>query len=159
MIDIARTGARPGIVAVESALYHGCVTRTELEEVLERQRRWDGVITARRVVELAGAQSESPLESLARLFLADHRLPLPDQQVLIDTYLGRFRVDGLWDARRVVLEVDGLLKYRADADALTAEKLRQEAIERAGYKVVRVTWSDLHDDPLATVARIRAALR
>jgi hypothetical protein len=159
VIDIARQGARRGIVAVESALHNECVTRVELAEVLERQRRWDGVITARRVFDLAGAESESPLESLVRLFLDDHGLPLPEQQVLVETYLGIFRVDGLWRDKRVVLEVDGLTKYRGDGDALVEEKLRQEAVERAGYTVVRATWADVHDLPAMTVARVRAALR
>lgn len=159
VIDLARKGARHGIVAVESALYNECVTRAELEAVLERQRRWDGVITARRVVQLAGGKSESPLESLVRLFLDDNGLPLPEQQVPIETHLGVFRVDGLWEGKRVVLEVDGMMKYRDGDDALIREKLRQEAIERAGYRVVRLTWSDIHDHPFATVARILAALR
>jgi very-short-patch-repair endonuclease len=159
VIDLARRGPQHGIVAIESALHNGSVTKAELEMVIDRQRRWDGVITARQVLELAGDKSESPLESLVRLFLAEHRLPLPEQQVVIDTYRGSYRVDGLWPDRRVVLEVDGLLKYRGDVEnPLVEEKLRQEAIERAGYKVVRITWSDIHDTPLLTVARIRAAL-
>ena len=163
VVDIARSGARAGIVAVESALTWGAVTRADLASTIARQHHWDGVITARRIIELAGDGSESPLESLARLFLADRNIPLPDQQQVISTFLGDFRVDGLWADAGVVLEVDGLLKYRLarmpdELDPLTAEKLRQEAIEQAGYRVVRVTWADLHRSPERTEARIRRAL-
>ena len=58
----------------------------------------------------------------------------------------------------MVLEVDGLLKYR-DESALPAEKKRQEQLERMGYRVVRVTWSDIVNDPAGTAARIAWALR
>jgi very-short-patch-repair endonuclease len=67
-------------------------------------------------------------------------------------------VDALWPDRRVVLECDGLVKY-SDADALANEKKRQEALERAGYRVVRVTWDDVVNNPVETVARVLEALR
>ena len=100
---------------------------------------------------------------MTRLFLADHGIALPAQQRVISTFLGEFRVDGLWEDAGVVLEVDGMLKYRqptadGELDPLSAEKIRQEAIEQAGYRVVRVTWADLHRWPERTVARIRRVL-
>lgn len=161
VIDIARRNARDGIVVADSALRDEVVTIEELQLAAARQRGWDGVVTARRVLGLASALSESALESLTRLFFADHDIPLPEQQVWIETYRGWYRVDGLWAEQRVILEADGLLKYRApdDGDALVAEKLRQEALERAGYTVIRVTWADIHHTPQATLARIRAVLR
>ena len=65
----------------------------------------------------------------------------------------------MWAARAVVLEADGLKKYRDGDDALTKEKLRQEAVERAGYRVVRVTWDDVMNKRKYTVFRIADALR
>ena len=158
VIDLARRGARDGIVVADSALRDEVVTIEELRAALPRQRGRDGVRTARRVLELASALSESALESLVRLFLADHHVPLPEQQRWIETYRGWYRVDGLWEQQRVILEVDGLAKYEGSRKSLTKEKLRQEALERAGYCVVRVTWSDIHGDPITTLARIWAAL-
>jgi hypothetical protein len=92
--------------------HHDVVTRGELQAALARQRGWDGVATARRVLELASELSESPLESLARPFLADHDLPLPKQQAWVKTYRGWYRVDGSWTELGVILEVDGMLKYQ-----------------------------------------------
>ena len=161
VVDIARTGMRPGLVAVESALCWGLVTHDELDATIARQHHWDGVKTARRVLELAGDGSESPLESLTRLFLHDCEIPLPRQQAEIETFLGSFWVDGVWDEERVVLEVDGMLKYRRTSDhddPLGREKVRQEAIADAGYEVIRVTWEDIHRWPERTAARIRRVL-
>jgi hypothetical protein len=51
---------------------------------------------------------------------------------------GWYRVDFLWPEKRVVVEADGLAKYRNDWRALVEEKRRQEYLERAGYRVIRL---------------------
>jgi very-short-patch-repair endonuclease len=56
----------------------------------------------------------------------------------------------------VVLEADGRMKYRGDE--LWREKLRQERLERLGYRVIRVLWRDVMYRPTETIARIRRAL-
>jgi very-short-patch-repair endonuclease len=109
-------------------------------------------------VQLADGRSESPLESLARLCLVDGGLPLPDLQVRVDTDGGPYRVDMLYRKQRVIIELDGLLKYRNDPRALVAEKRRQEHLERAGYRVIRLLWEDVLHRPAETLARVRAAL-
>ncbi len=81
-----------------------------------------------------------------------------EPQGRVSTRRGTYVVDFLLRAQRLVVEADGLLKYRRRSDALTLEKLRQEAIERAGYRVVRVTWDDVVRHPEETVARILRAL-
>ena len=162
VIDIARQSARDGIVVADSALRNDLVTIDELRAALSAQWRWDGATAARRVLELASGLSESALESLARLFLADHDVPLPEQQIWIQTYRGWYRVDGLWAEQQVILEVDGLAKYRMlvpdGDDPLVAEKLRQEALERAGYTVIRVTWATFMSRPRRSWPAILAVL-
>lgn len=158
VIDLARGGMRPGVVVADSALRNGLATLDELWAAIERQRRWDGVITARKVLHLASEKSESPLESLSRVFLFENDLPLPDQQVWIETYRGRYRVDGLWREQGVVLEVDGLVKYRDDPKARAKEKLRHEALARAGFAVERIVAEDLWRFRRETVRRLTAAL-
>lgn len=156
--DIARISTRDGLVVADSALLNELVAMDELRDAIERQARWQGVTNARRVLELASPLSESPLESLSRLFMADNGIPLPEQQRWVETHRGWYRVDGLWERERVILEADGLSKYRT-GDVLAAEKLRQEALERAGYEVVRIMWRDLFVEPAETLARIWNALR
>jgi very-short-patch-repair endonuclease len=158
VVDLARQSAASGIVVADCALREGLVTLEELQAAAERAGRWDGITTARRVLELASPKSESALESLSRLFMADHHVPLPTQQAWVETHRGWFRVDGLWERERVIFEADGLKKYASLGESLVAEKLRQEALERAGYTVVRVTWWEIHYEQRETLARIWAAL-
>jgi very-short-patch-repair endonuclease len=115
------------------------------------------VTAAARVVALADGRTQSPLESLTRLCLIDAGLSQLEPQSPIDTERGTYSVDLLLLGTRVIVEADGRLKYRKD-DALWREKLRQEAIERADYRVVRVTWDDVVRRPDETIRRVRNAL-
>ena len=127
------------VALVETAL------RNEPELVVdlaaERRRRLPrrGGAHVERVLEFAGTLSESVLESHARVLFATAGLPAPVQQAAIRVQ-GRFvaRVDFLWSAARLVVEVDGMGKY-AEPGALQAEKIRQNQLVAAGYTVLR--WS------------------
>ena len=64
----------------------------------------------------------------------------------------------LYRRRRVIIECDGAANDAVGGLVLVDEKRRQEHLERAGYAVVRVVWSDVSGAPAETVARVRAAL-
>jgi very-short-patch-repair endonuclease len=83
--------------------------------------------------------------------------PLPELQVAIETPLGTAYVDCLWRAQMVVGEADGIQKYDKDS-ALSNEKLRQEALEQLGYRVVRWGMVTLRTSPMGVLWRIGAAL-
>ncbi|WP_375491544.1 DUF559 domain-containing protein [uncultured Jatrophihabitans sp.] len=160
VVDVARNaGVAAGLVCADAALHDGLVTHGQLATARQHARYRPGVRFAERVLELTDGRAESPLESLVRLCLVDGGLPVPDLQQWIDTDRGRFRVDLLYRARRVVLEADGELKYVTDPMALVEEKRRQEALERAGFVVVRVMWSDVIRRPVDVCARVARALR
>ena len=67
--------------------------------------------------------------------------------MVIRDHDGRFvaRVDVLLPGLRIVVEVDGAVKYaRFDGrNALMRVKRREDALRALGYRVVRLTWSDL----------------
>jgi hypothetical protein len=158
-IDIARNhGEQAGVVALDAVLHEGATNRDELERVLRRQTGWPYSRRARRALDLTDGRSESVLETLVRVCLVSRGIAPPTPQAWIETSGGWFRVDLLWPAERVIVEVDGLGKYRAGWDRLVDEKRRQEYLEGAGYRVVRVTWRELRDDPEGVVRRVRAAL-
>ena len=110
-----------------------------------------------RVVALADPRRESPLESLSFGSMVLHGLPLPQMQVRIATHLGDVYPDFLWEDARVIGEADGMLKYKSPED-LHREKLRQEALESLGFRVIRWTYRELLRNPGAVMARIEAAL-
>lgn len=108
-------------------------------------------------VPLADPRRESALESVSfgRFMLAG--IPLPELQVPIDIPGGVAYPDFLWRSAMVIGEADGLGKYDRPG-ALQAEKLRQEALEHLGFRVVRWTHEEIWERPMVVVARICLAL-
>lgn len=152
-VDSARISRRGGIMAVDAALRLGLASADDLAAVLDRAGTPPGIVQAREIVGLADGRAESPLESLTRLMLVDGGLPTFELQVPVAGY----RVDFLLRAQRLIVEADGRVKYAGDE--LWQEKLRQEYLERAGYRVVRVLWDDVANHPDQTIARIKRQLR
>ncbi len=68
--------------------------------------------------------------------------------------LGRFIADFFAPAQRLVIEVDG--EYHAER--ARADARRDAALERAGYRIVRVEASLVVSDIESALHRIRAAL-
>jgi very-short-patch-repair endonuclease len=153
MVDIARRRQRRRtVVAGDFALRTG-LTIAQLDQALAECRRAPGIRRAREDLLLCDARSESPLESLARLALADRNVPAPELQYEI----GPFRVDFCWPEDRVILEVDGRQKYQTPDD-LFAEKRREDWLRAHGYIVIRATWDDVLHRPAELCSRIRRAL-
>lgn len=83
-------------------------------------------------------------------------------QAVIRNAAGEFvaRGDLLVRGSRVLIEFDGKVKYLLNGDVEQAhwkEKLRHDAINDAGFIVVRLTWREL-ERPAAVVAKVRAAM-
>jgi hypothetical protein len=130
--------------------------RARLTEALTGAPRGNGAGRAALVARLADGTSESAGESRTRWLLHVVGLPAPEPQAWIWGEGGfSARVDFLFRAERVVVEFDGLLKYGTVHD-VTAEKLREDALRRLGYEVVRLTWADLAH-PERVHARVLAA--
>jgi hypothetical protein len=158
VVDLARHDRGDGLIAADAALRDSQVTRAQLFGELTQATGWPGVRGARAVVALASPLSESPLESLTRLAAHDAGLSAPELQVTItDPSSGqRYRVDFLWREQRLVLEADGRIKY--SGDELWREKRRELALNRLGYRVMRVIWDDIVRDTASSMARLRSAL-
>lgn len=79
----------------------------------------------------------------------------------LHTVNGRYFLDFAFPQLRVAIEPDGRAKFGATIqevhDAREALEYRREAIERAGWIVVRVAWQELRN-PQALERRIRSAL-
>lgn len=128
---------------------------------------WPDTLSTRRILGLADARVESPLEARFLHLCWLMGLPAPTPQVEIRDRDGRLigRVDFAWPEHRVFAELDGkekYLKYRRAGesimDAVAREKSREDRIrELTGWRCIRVTWADLAS-PERTAARIRAVL-
>ncbi len=143
-------GVTAGVVAADAALRLQVTTMTELDRWMHELERTPGMVSARRAVGQASPTAESPGESRCRLILIQLGFSVVPQFTIRDPH-GRFigRVDFFLPDLGVVVEFDGDSKYAVaaggGAQALIAEKGRENAIRRLGYGIVRVTWKDLQD--------------
>ena len=68
-----------------------------------------------------------------------------------------YEVDLLWTAQRLVVEFDGF-QFHAERAAFERDRRRDAELQARGYRVIRVTWRQLIDDPEAVVDRIQRTL-
>ena len=164
MTSPARTAADLAIVlplqdavaAIDALMHRRLATKADIIAAAE-----DAMTLASVMLVLAQTdeRAESPLESISRVVLHLLGIEAPELQHEIHDASGKFiaRVDFWWARYRVAGEADGLLKYDLDSSALRREKLRQEAIENAGIRVVRWTWDEITKTPQVVVARLMQA--
>jgi len=160
VVDCAMTlGGRAGLMVADAALHAG-VPRERCLEILESMAGHRGVVVARAILDLADDGAESPGESSARFVLLRAGLPVPQTQVRVDTYLGTFWSDLGWPEWRLLAEYDGRAKYEANgsaSEAVIEEKRRQDAIEEADWRVLRITKEDVNAPDRLVRRVVRAA--
>lgn len=160
LIQMARdVGILSATTSIDAALHEGKVTRSALESAAEAVHGWPASSKATCALAWADGRSESVGESLTRVHLTAAGI-MTTPQVEIRDRSGAFvaRSDLGVDGTRVLIEFDGKVKYAdGGADALFAEKRREDRLRRLGFIVVRVVWADLYR-PAQLVARVREAI-
>lgn len=120
-----------------------------------------GTVVLRRLLAERGegyVATESVLEDLLCAVLDRHGLPQPCRQRNIgglDDRIGR--VDFLYVDERLVIEVDGRKNHTALLDR-EGDAWRDMELAAAGFRVVRITWAQLNDDPRRFVSNLRKLL-
>jgi very-short-patch-repair endonuclease len=71
-----------------------------------------------------------------------HRLPVPEVNVRVGTYL----VDFLWRGRRLVVETDGYASHRGRA-AFQDDRARDLDLRRRGWGVIRLSEKQVDEEP------------
>lgn len=152
----SRFGTESGLVSADAALRERLTSPAALTEAVG-SLTGQGLAAVRATLELADGRSGSAGESRTRWMLHWLGMPIPDLQATIRDEAGTLVAvtDFLFRDEWTVVEFDGALKYES-ADALVAEKKREDRLRELGYEVVRITWADL-EHPARVVARIRAA--
>jgi hypothetical protein len=156
-LDLARGRPLPeSLVVLDAAL--GRVGPVRLAAAYARLPSSAHLAGLAGAIDLADARAESPLESASRGLMLLAGLPAPELQAWVTDDHGRaWRVDFLWPAHRLIGEADGWGKYVGVAD-LRAEKVREDALRRAGWRVVRWTSDEAWRAPTVVVRRLRALL-
>jgi hypothetical protein len=147
---------------VDDALQRRLVTLARLRAVffVLAGRGRPGTATMRRILDDRDDEHVAPaseLERVARLLLRDCGLPMPTFEVDLggEEWIGR--VDCLWLAERLVLELDGR-RFHGGASARDADRDRENRLVAHGWRVIRLTWHDLVHRPGWCVELLRTAL-
>lgn len=94
---------------------------------------------------------------LERRFLAalsKAAVQAPETNALVETAQARYEVDFLWRTQRLVVELDGRATHHTAA-AFERDRARDRDLQVHGFRVVRVTWRQLHDDERAVMGDMR----
>lgn len=147
-LDCTRVLPLPDALCIaDYMLHHWLMTKDEFAHAVSGMSG-RGVRTARDVVELMSAAAESCAETLARYHIVTMGFVLPLEQVTLWTGEANYRPDFVWEEFKVILEVDGMIKYtgaygRSGTEVIRQERYRQRQLEKMGYTVVRVQWEDV----------------
>ncbi len=125
----------------------------ESQDLPKHGSRW-----VRMALEELTIGARSSAEALFVRLLLTSDMPMPELNAWVETGSGRFCVDALWRAERVVVEVDGR-PYHFTSEAWEADLRRQNALHAAEFVVVRLTADQLTRDPVSAMTELRAVLR
>jgi hypothetical protein len=144
------------VVVTDMALHAGLSSCAVLQKWVTSRAGRKGVRFARRVLELADAGAESPMETRLRILLVTNGLPRPEVQVTIRDERGAVlgRPDLYYRAHRLGLEYDGE-SHRA---SLVEDNRRQNRLLLAGVRLLRFTGADVLHRPDSVVTQVRNAL-
>jgi Protein of unknown function (DUF559)/Transcriptional regulator, AbiEi antitoxin len=99
----------------------------------------------------------SDFEALVLPELVELGLARPECNVRLHLNGERFIVDFLWDEARVIVETDGRETHETPT-AFQDDRRRDQFLVAAGYRVLRVTWNQVHGEREAVLRRIEQAL-
>lgn len=155
MLDLAAWATTQETERALAKAIPGLAEPDEIHRLLLRYPRKRG---RRRLLEvLEGQASHGFTRSEAeRAFLRVVRsgdLDLPETNVMVEGY----EVDCLWRDDRLVVEIDGRA-YHSSARSFQADRDRDTALTAAGYRVIRVTWSQIRNHPRRLLVRLAGAL-
>jgi Protein of unknown function (DUF559) len=150
--------------ALKKAIHESEVLRlldvTEVKEAIARANGKHRTRLLSDLLEHAYAKDELTESELEDAFLdlcerAD--VQTPESQVELSVGEQHFRVDFLWPARRLVVEVDGHATH-GTRRGFEEDRRRDVGLVAAGYRVVRFTWRQIESERAEVVARLRAIL-
>lgn len=159
LFDLASDGRDALESALRKAEFRQLTSQLSLHDLLTRYPGARGSATVRGVLAdgLYLLAAESPLEELFLRFLHDRRIGLPEVNVTLEANGRRYRVDCLFRAAGLVVELDGRDAHAREL-AFERDRERDGDLLAAGLRVLRITRRQLERDPAAVERRLRAAL-
>lgn len=163
LVDLAGiAGAKALTDAVEEAAVLGVLDVSAIDKILaERRRR--GSRRLNLILEewrryTPRMRLRSRMEARMLPLLTHHALPIPETNEKLRIGGRTFEVDFLWRKQHVIVETDGG-RFHDHPRAQRRDAERNRLLARAGYRVPRVGWEQLRDEPEIAIAEIAKFLR
>jgi very-short-patch-repair endonuclease len=129
-----------------------------LDALVARHAGGRGTATLKRILEglheIGETITRSELEDRFLGLLDAHDLPRPRT----NRKIGAIEADAVWPRQRLIAELDGFATHATRA-AFEKDRARDRALQVAGWRVVRITWRQLREDPATIAAQLEALLR
>jgi hypothetical protein len=165
LVDLAGTLGQTSLRrVVEQAAVVSLLDIAALDVAMAQARGRRGIPALRVIVASWRSEDEelpllrSLLEARVLPALVETGVPRPRCNAKLTIDGERLEVDLLWEKERLVIETDGEETHRTRA-AFQRDRWRDQVMTAAGYRVARVTWRQLEDEPDAIVARIVQMLK
>lgn len=131
-----------------------------LPELVDRHPHSRGIANVRRLLADQTAGLNATRSQLERDFLSfrrDHDLPVPEVNAEIDLGDRRCVVDFMWSESGLIAELDSR-SFHLTRRAFEDDRERDRRLTVAGWRVIRITWRQLHLEPGRLAADLDALL-
>jgi very-short-patch-repair endonuclease len=130
---------------------------TSLADLVARHPQHRGVAALEAILrdagEIGNTRTRSELEIDLLALVDAHNLPRPRTNATVE---GK-EVDAAWPEQRLVVELDSF-GIHTTRRSFEADRARDRALTVAGWRVVRITWRQLHHDAQGVAADLEVAL-
>jgi very-short-patch-repair endonuclease len=146
------------VVLADSALRAGACSVAGLRRAATARRGTIGAGRLWKVLRWCDSRSESVLESDLRVVLCQAGLvPPTTQRELAGGGGAALRLDLAWPQHRLAVEADGR-RWHDPEDRRDADRRRDNAGARVGWRVLRFSWAEVVHHPERVVDAVRDAL-
>jgi very-short-patch-repair endonuclease len=99
------------------------------------------------------APTRNDFEQTFVALLDAHDLPTP----LVNSRIGPYVADFAWPRAKLVVELDGFATH-GTRQAFERDRARDRTLSIAGWRVIRITWRQLHEKPKKLAGELQALL-
>lgn len=139
--------------ALDQAERMGVLNLLAIEQVIQRnpgRRGTPPLRSALRTFDPLAARTNEGLERDLLRLLRDYDLPAPE----VNASVGPYVVDFLWREQRLLVEADSY-RYHGGRAAFERDRKRDIDLQRAGYRVIRLTHRRLIEEPAVVAEELR----
>ncbi|MEX2252923.1 MAG: hypothetical protein WD649_02115 [Thermoleophilaceae bacterium] len=147
--------------AMQEADVRRLTDRLSLHDMIARYPRRKGSATIRGILRERDYDrriTRSELEEAFLAFIARAGLPEPELNASFELRGNWIEPDALWREQRVIAELDSY-GFHGTRHSFESDRERDRILQTEGWRAVRITWRQLHDDANALEADLRRLTR